>query len=253
MIATLNNLLHSYRKANPPPCPQKELLVFGIKRCGNHAIIEHLLGHLANSIPSYAMTYPRHFRIHLNNTSTLPAKLLANPLYGSTQIISWENRYEVLESPEYFWPKLPTRPNVHQRPIVVLRDPYNWFASLRRKRREWRELEEDYISLWIAYARQFFIEKVDGVFSCNFNKWFVNSDYRRELSLFIGENPTETGVNRVRSIGSSFDGRKYDGRASEMKVLERWKSLTREDWAILNRYPEISELSKEIFNFLPEQ
>ena len=51
--------------------------------------------------------------------------------------------------------------------------------------------------------------------------------------------------------GSSFDSIDYNKSASEMKVLERWKEARNDENYRALFTPEIREMSREIFNFVP--
>jgi hypothetical protein len=212
-----------------------------------------VLGHIANRIPHKAHVRPRSYDIHVNDIQTLDPPELPDPWFSQVQILSWENQTSILERPALLFREVSGRRGVALFPIVVLRDPSNWFASLRRRRRwkEWKQYKYAYIPLWIGYAKRFFVEGVSGVFACNYNKWFTSTTYRAELSGFLGEEHTDRGLNRVRSIGFSFDGRRYDYRAQDMKVLERWKHLSEQDLLFLKQYLELDELAGAIFDFSP--
>ena len=84
----------------------------------------------------------------------------------------------------------------------------------------------------------------------NFNAWFVSQDYRKNLSKSLGLKFNDKGLNIVPETGegSSFDHRKFDGKAQKMKILDRWKVLKdKSGFRSLFRDPEIWKLSEKIF------
>ena len=87
------------------------------------------------------------------------------------------------------------------------------------------------------------------------NEWFSDIDYRKQLAKTLDIPFTDAGLNEVRDImkGSSFDGRQFDGKAQEMKVLERWKEYKDDDkyWEYID--DEMVELSKQYFDFHVER
>jgi len=92
------------------------------------------------------------------------------------------------------------------------------------------------------------------VIDINYNKWFSDVNYRRNLAEILGLTFTDEGINDVKSYAtSSFDKRTFDGKAQEMKVLERWKELrkSKEYWAMIDQ--EMIDMSKSYFNFTVER
>jgi hypothetical protein len=139
--------------------------------------------------------------------------------------------------------------------IIVLRDPFNWIASRIKNSfavspsilQAWKSQVTD------ALGRTRYLSPA----SCtiNYNRWLVDTSYRRDISLRLGLGPSDHGLRDVGSFGegSSFDGRSYDGRADEMNVRDRWRHY-RDDAsfrAIFAADPELGQLSEEFFDFNP--
>ena len=131
----------------------------------------------------------------------------------------------------------PAYPSSNRRTIVLLRDPYNQFASCIY---QWGSpstmMPEHHIintihlfaEAWKALAREFlgltsFLPK-NSVF-ISFNRWFSDTDYRRKLSADVGIPFNDNGINSVSVMGSSFDHKSYDGRAQDMDVFGRWRAF----------------------------
>lgn len=106
--------------------------------------------------------------------------------------------------------------------VVVLRDLYNCMAS--------RFMSNDVpkqgmLELWKKHAKMFMLD--DDRIKINFNHWFKSINYRNKIANQIGIINQDHGVNQVSNFGngSSFDYLSYDGKAQEMKVLNRYQSL----------------------------
>lgn len=123
--------------------------------------------------------------------------------------------------------------------ILVLRDPYNLFAS----RLKWilglggkpaTEDLESFRSLWKLYAREVLgiTQWLGTAIHVRYNDWFRSGIYRDEVARQIGFVNGDIGINEIARWGpaliglaTSFDGFNYEGKAQQMKVLERWKEF----------------------------
>lgn len=117
--------------------------------------------------------------------------------------------------------------------LLLLRDPYNFAASLVRggavvdPTLEWR------MEVWKRQAREFaritsFLQDVP-VNCISYNHWVLEAAYRDALQESL-KLPTQSddALNKVayNGEGSSFDGRlSFMGRATEMRVTERASAM----------------------------
>ena len=112
---------------------------------------------------------------------------------------------------------------------------------------------DTYVRLWKSYAKEFlFIENniKENKVTINFNEWFSNIDYRKKVSEKLDVNFTDKGLNKVsnKGKGSTFDGMSFNNNAQNMKVLDRWKTITNtEFYRHLINDRELNELSDKIF------
>lgn len=107
--------------------------------------------------------------------------------------------------------------------IVVVRDPYNLFAS-RSKDERIKLIGDEAKTLYKSHM-DIVMNSSDFV-AINFNMWFKEEEYRREVALRLNIPFTDDGLNDIIWPGeSTFDGAGYDGKAQEMKILTRWKQL----------------------------
>ena len=150
--------------------------------------------------------------------------------------------------------------------LIIVRDPFNLTAS--RLKRDDDKIENryscriesernTYISLWRQYAKEYL-----GITNylkhnkicVNYNRWFAEKPYREEIAGRLGLEFTDKGMEEVVHVGggSSFDNTGYDSKASEMKVLDRWRNYADDkDFKLLLGDCEILELSKKIFGEIP--
>lgn len=150
----------------------------------------------------------------------------------------------------------------HRYDILLIRDPFNLIAS--RLKRDDGDIKNRYsfripeerkiiISLWKQYAKEYlgltnFLlhDKV----CINFNRWFLDASYRREIANRLNLKFDDSGMATVSTVGggSSFDSTGYDSKASEMKVLDRWKHYKDDkDFKTLFNDSELMDLSRAIF------
>lgn len=86
-----------------------------------------------------------------------------------------------------------------------------------------------------------------------YDQWFGDRRYRRNISKQLGLTFSDAGLNQILPVGygSSFDKRKFDGRAQQMDVLNRWQR--RVGWTYLDYIQadtELMKLSETIFGHL---
>lgn len=145
--------------------------------------------------------------------------------------------------------------------ILILRDPFNLFASrLAAKFKKDRDIQskiDGLVKLWKDYANEYLgrtcFLKDNPVF-VNYNQWFLDRGYRCGLANKLGISFTDEGLNNVVSMGtgSSFGGQSFDGKAQEMKVLERWKHFTDDEfYRSIFADDELVALSNEVFGVIP--
>lgn len=161
--------------------------------------------------------------------------------------------------------------------IIINRDPYNWIASsmAKGKNAKLAILTEPFRSSQkqVQYPNYFcnsmsrldmFKQYMDeclgrtnligeDFYQVNYNKWFVDIKYRKKICKDFGVPFGDQGIDYVppRGSGSSFDGRKFRGKGSEMDVLGRWKNFKDDERYLSLLTDEIKEYSRIYFNFNP--
>lgn len=137
--------------------------------------------------------------------------------------------------------------------IVLLRDFFNFYASLYRYNKD--KVPHHSIRLWKEYAYEFLRETKftpDDTIFISYNKWTSDEMYRRSLALSLGLVYSENTLDVVSSYGhgSSFDNTNYDGRGREMKIFDRWKLFINDDVFKSHIDAECILLSNKIFGKL---
>ena len=241
------------------------IIFFGMRRSGQHAILNWLAGHydepvwFFNDISAFAE--PDKF-----GGDECATKL---PIYvqNASKIENvWEQPKKVLfqtYEDKWYWP-IETGKNDRvvgssRKKIFVLfiRDPYNMFASRLCNTGPVFPCNDRSILMWKTYAREVLGRteyRPQSVF-INYNRWFKESEYRREIENVFGLNESDEWMNRVTGVGSTFSNKELDGKAHEMKVFERWKFAVRHPFFVkLIKDKEVRELSEDLFGtIIPDE
>ncbi len=126
--------------------------------------------------------------------------------------------------------------------VLILRDPYNSFASRLRWFRKgfWIDiLSFDSVYKWITYAQKFLEDSPD-VIGINYNLWVLEETYRKQIAQRLELEFTDEGYNS--KIGASTFG--------DSDFFNRWKVFERDpEFVVALANPEIRRLSKDIFGW----
>jgi len=157
----------------------------------------------------------------------------------------------------------------HRFEVLILRDVYNWAASsfVHCGRsddnyfvptgfdcKSWKR-REVLFEKWKTHAHEFLGDtkylafEEANIVCISYNDW-LRKRYREKTASKFGLQNNERSIDIVAGVGnrgSKFDNFIYDGRASRMKVLERWKYFKDNPyfWGLFD--DESIELSNEIF------
>lgn len=243
---------------------------FGTRRSGNHAIS----GWLRKNLPYQDLTdneghndvfAPQRRGIRVLTPQDLR---VAAPEGGSMLVVNYE------DVPLHLIPKLATVRNTDQilenceiKKVLLLRDPFNTFASRIELMRKVRSEGKTYainrvrlpqaVAMWKDYAREFLGEThvLGDIIPVNYNSWASDRQYRDALLVTaFGQINQDIGIDDVPYYGrgSSRDGLLFQGNASQMKTDERWIDHRYDPvFTALFRDTEIMDLSLQIFGHIP--
>lgn len=245
---------------------QKFILVHGMKRSGNHAIVNWIMSQynfafFNNIIPITPILYnqktfpkPKSFSFWIFKKAISKNIKLVYP--NRAYIASLED-HELYVRPFKGLPKNFTN-------LLIIREPYNMFSSRIRRAsyvdkpiyaKQMNDNMRKIIELWKSHAREFLGETN---LLCNkvcifFDRWFIDQEYRKNICNNLNIQFTDKGFSKVSSKGggSSFDNREYDGYSGMMNVLNRQKNLKSHESELLNtvfKDRELQNLASKIKN-----
>lgn len=152
-----------------------------------------------------------------------------------------------------------------RRDILVLRDPFNLFASRHRSGMYSTRHRGDQPNLvtrrqagriWKQHAKEFLApgrQLKRRPLPINFNLWATDQTYRMLIAQQLELSFTDEGIDAVPATagGSSFDGRRFNGSAQAMTVLSRWIHYASEPefWEAFDR--QTLDYAERIFGELP--
>lgn len=254
----------SHRHTRDEVINQKEFRIIGLRRTGNHAIInwirkQHVgeVWHL-NNLPvnqhPYRFLYLHYPKQHLQQEAW------RNFVKKDCLIYSYEDysleqltAHSIEKRHDFYFGKTAQRYD-----IVILRDPFNLLASrLKRNMKQVKALHQSIIDLWIEYAKEYLGKTQyfkDNKIVLNYNLWCSDKNYRRQIASQCKFDFSDLGFNEVKSYGggSSFDGRQFDGKANQMNVLNRWQYFSNDiSYRKLLDNDELLEYSEQIFGHIP--
>jgi hypothetical protein len=227
----------------------------GMARSGNHAVINWILQKHDNPIflNNRNDVNSPFLKLHQNNYDDEQIMLTQdyNLMVISSEFDSLEKylklKWELKNESKKI---IPMNDILH---IFIVRDPFNLFASRMSHVRPYAHIKniKKFCEEWKTYAREFLgiTNYIPNKLPISYNKWFSNKRYRRKLTKTIGGSDVDS-VNNITSYGngSSFDKMKFNGKANQMKVLERWKHYARNELFLeMLEDKELMKLSNKIF------
>jgi len=245
-----------------------EIHIFGMNRCGQHAILSWMLGMFEDVLfknnmgaaefkvdPVSMRPWPfYHYENYGEKTSRKKWEVFAPGFEPNAIILGTENAYIDKFATNYNSifnrkkiPEILRKSNEnglevdafskHRIFISVIRSPHNHAASCLK----WRGLNhfinksENFIPLWKSYAKEHlgitdYLPEI--AITLDYDKWFLDDNYRRELfdQMNLDVEYSEKNLNKVLGFGkgSSFNRQASNGKANRMKVLNRWEYWMKE-------------------------
>jgi hypothetical protein len=248
----------------------KIYLVLAPKRSGHHALVGWV---------------KKQFEIdcgpiqHINNAylgweqKKIGNKKQTAELGGGNYILSIED-FDIADWTIFEFNTFPILKQNDVKVILVTRSFENWLTSCLKRQEKlgdsrdvYESLDKEYLndrkekkpSRIILYDRYFIYyqniyNKIEQIkypnFFVVFDQWFSSIKVRKRLAKSLNLNFTDAGLNEVRKFGggSSFDSDSFNGKAQEMKVLERFKICEKdpEYLFLMSKHKQIKEKSNLI-------
>lgn len=225
-----------------------KIQVFGLKRSGNHGIINWLYNQLDGSVS---------FCNDLNfaqkpYTAPIRKSKISFKTKESTLITSFED-YSI----ETIKQNISSQAQV----IIIIRDPFNLFASRFTKKmgdgdkfRQEEAYRLEIIKKYKGYLKEYLLNcNLENNYSPNiifitYNQWHFDKNYRDSICQKLGIVNKDIGKDEILNVGggSSFDGLEF--KASEIKVFKRWEVFQeKEDYRKIFRDKELLQLTEKVF------
>lgn len=248
-----------YRTQPQSVVNKKEVRVIGLRRSGNHAIINWIRQQIQGSVVfiNHVRPLENPYRNQYENQLTIRNNP-SSPYWKDRDINWWKQekagKFSLKDGLIYSYEDQELEKVAHlsferkhdlylgkseeRFDVIVIRDPFNLFASrLQTKPREdgrnfnmLQVYSRSYSlpELWIAYAKECLNETnflQNNKLFINYNQWFLDYDYRQQIANQLRLKFSDLGRNDISGAGrgSSFDGVKYAGNVAQMDVLNRWK------------------------------
>lgn len=209
---------------------KKIYFLIGIKRSGNHAILNWFYKIIPNYVHLNNMSLPL-FTVNNYRTNITTKALQYN--YCDRRWVPFSENHNLLISfedqdlkkigkmIEQFCKELNLEPVI----MLLLRSPQNNLASAYQVYNKNVNVLAKYVTQWQLYATEYlentiFPHKIN-IF---YDKWFTDEAYRKELCTQLGFKFNDSNFNHIYKHGtSSFDKMKFMNNASQMDVLHRNK------------------------------
>ncbi len=231
----------------------REIYVVSMQRSGTHAIINWMVdslaatGHVQGYLDPFnplAMADRRPMKLARDDTSTVIVSVEDRTIADAEQLL----KDAALDG------YLPIGKDLSPTLLVILRDPFNLFASRRmfNQRCQLGNTSQEALDCWKEHAAF----ALDGGTTCRYNHWCHSVEYRKRSANDFGFHSNDSTIETVstQGNGSSFDGMHFDGGASQMATGERWKTFQHHAsfWNLFDD-PELLKLSASFFGGVTEQ
>ncbi|MDT0676619.1 hypothetical protein [Autumnicola musiva] len=255
-----------------------EFRIIGLSRSGNHAIINWIINQLNGKYCFLNCTEPKYNpfltarplteegEVYQTNIENFDLEKERQGNFTSKDYLLYNHEdcfLGPLEKTNKSQHKIWVGNSLHQRNIIILRDPFNLFASRIKSgllRGHYPGHGGKPISIltlqriYKQHAREFLNGKyLKNKVLINYNSWTSSSQYRRQIAQDLEISFSDEGFNEVTEVagGSSFDGTSFSGKAQKMNLHDRWKKFAedKEYWAMFDS--EMIELTKKIFGNIP--
>lgn len=232
--------------------PQKqnklEIRVAALPRSGHHGVIGWLFGHFSGEI------------IHYNDVAVAehddsqPNYAVLNETAGPDRdlyIFNVEDRdlqWAMTAISTNRW-RTNGGPSRVVRHMLVLRDPFNNFASFFKLFGPDLFFSRGTVAKWKQYAREFLGETQllpEATVKVSFTDWFLSKDYRRLISDNLGIKFSDARFRVPYGPDSAFE---QGTDASARKALDRWRCFLDDPVFVdvFRRDPELAQLAEAIY------
>lgn len=226
----------------------KEYNVYGLRRSGHHAVLTWIIGLTKNTSVHYDAY------VEQNSLVKIPEKNTHHFDNGKEKYITEIKNKEITSvfynlEDTFIYP-FPFKELECQikRNIIVYRDPYNLLASRCKMFNELEKYPEYIHATYLNHL--YFPEKDNIIIKINYNSWFSNIEYRKQLANKLDLEFNDNNLNILSVSGSSFTKQEYIDRGQQMDILKRYLEFVKEPFYIklFENYPILEKIGNEFFN-----
>ena len=249
---------------------QKEIRVIGLRRTGNHAVINWIISQQAgksfhiNNVAVGTNPYRqksdnlrRYHPEHIKMANVYRRQAVGNLIERDCLIHSYEDwSLQQIAQPQFERNlSLYLGRSAQRLDVLILRDPFNLFASrLKQGFVATRASGATMVDLWLAYAKAFIGENhpLQNPIFVNYNRWFTEKAYRQKLAAQLGLTFSDAGLEQVTAFGggSSFEGTRVSGQS--LDVTNRWRAFANDPaFQHLFNNEAVWDYSERIFGHIP--
>lgn len=260
---------------------QKNLIrIVGLSRSGNHAVINWILHQLHGKYCFLNCTEPKFNPFYTSRPlseegNTFKTNIESFDLEQEQQGNFSEKDHLLFSHEDCFLGNMDKKKQREQledwlgkaeekRNILVLRDPFNLFASRvksgliqgHQTHHGARPISTLTLRrIYKQHAREYLGKKknLKNLVAINFNNWNSSLEYREKIANKLNLEFSDEGYKKVEKTagGSSFDGTAFSGAPHKMNLQDRWKKYKDDEsyWELFDA--EIADLSEEIFGDTP--
>ena len=259
---------------------KNQIRIVGLSRSGNHAVINWIIHQLQGKYCFLNCTEPKYNPFYTSRPlseegKTFKTNIKDFDLEAEQQGNFSEKDYLLFSHEDCFLGNMDTRKNRAQieswigkaeekRNILVLRDPFNMFASRAKSglllghqtHHGARPISTLTLRrIYKQHAREFLREKknLKDLIPINFNEWNSSVEYRANIAKDLDLEFMDEGYKKVEKTagGSSFDGVAFSGNPHKMNLQDRWENYKNDDsyWELFDA--EIADYSEKIFGKTP--
>lgn len=242
----------------------RTIRIIGMRRSGNHAIINWLASNFNNGNPVdtfYNKSMGLRLPVFTNNERDIffINGCKEDPYWDTPELKKSQSFKLMIHSYEdrdfsyilhYSYNKLSnSEDNILN--IIIMRDPLNLFASRQQhpESNRWLIVDEDHINLWVKYAEEALniTNNIQNKLVILYNKWLTDKNYRDSIAKIIGTpNFDNTEQVSICGDGSSFIGLQLD---KVENYLQRYKMVEFPDHILnLLNSDKVTMLSDQLFH-----
>jgi hypothetical protein len=214
--------------------------------CSNNYMFKNFVN--GELVSSHGMELPKTAKTIIVSSENLTPSYVLNRIEDPTYLGSKKKIIEINQAKSF---------SLNKKYLFILRDPFNWLASVFKMWSDNDKKIRQRISEWLEIASEYagetsYLRDRSDVFLVKYGDWFTSPTYRESIARFLGSDFSDNNFGKYfpEILGSSFNTSNVKGNSD---FLNRWVNYKSNPTYLkyFQDYPELSRYSKEIFNIDP--